>query len=696
MLTDNQTNDANDGVVDVELGMMNQIVEQAVVSVPTVQTPETITTGQILASWSGLVFAKENRLGILTSIALSVVGTGANFVGPMALAAMLQIYPTQQKTASLAGMELTLEQLLGVLISAYLLSQIATTLSAQILVPVTENNARKLLRSCMEHQLNKSLNYHVSQPFTAHTNFIQKGFLLGTTGTASLTQTVMPTVIQLLMADAYLFSRYGGEMGASALVLLAAYIVYGKLTTQYITQTNEDFLKSSNDLWTNLSGAIQRYQLMRTLGKYEDTINEFDQALLCWVKTFAGTLHKPLQIGMGYTAISYSHMFWVLWHVNSGVESGKYTSADFVVIVGYLLSLSSILPAFGTAINQLVASYPNAEFVFSELDQPDEVVDSHRDTQFPKNADDSAPSIEFEKVTFSYPPKPGELSKSPEISELSFSVAPNQRVALVGKNGQGKTTLFSLLFGYYQPNAGVIKINGTDIKVFSSKELQHNIGYFGQKPNLFKGSIRENIYYGAENPNNVKDSETWDPKIRDVASAAQLNDFLNGFSNGLNTDVGENGGTLSGGQQQKVAILRGLMRKRSILLFDEVTASMDNEAAAEVLQTIKAATEGVPSVMITHNLNQAREFASRDTDKIVVIHKGNVIAQGKHDELLKTCEIYGDLWRDGKYDQTIQATVSSTGLFASSVSRTVIQNADSKSNVTISSVQLTQGSNEDE
>lgn len=680
MSTDNQTTAAEDGA-DIELGMMNQVTEQEVVSAPDAEVPEVIATWQILESWGELAFAKENLPGISTSVALSTVGTVANFVGPMALAAMLQIYSTQHETARFAGVDLTTGQLLGVLISSYFLSKFSTNLSAQILVPVTENNASKLLRRCMENQLNKSLNYHVSQPFSAHTNFIQKGFLLGTTGTVALTQMVMPTVIQLLIADAYLFNRYGAEMGASVLVLLAAYLGYGVVTTQYITQANETLSQSSNDLWTNLSGAIARYKVMRDMGKYDNTINEFSRALKSWVRTFAATLHKPLQIDLGYAAISYSHMFWVLWHVNSGVKSGKYTADDFIVVFGYLIVLSSILPAFGGAINQLVASYPNAEFVFSEFIKrdPDKIVDLHPDNPFP-GTEGSAPSIEFDNVTFSYPPKAGELN-APIYRNLSFSVGSNERVALVGKNAQGKTTLFSLLFGYYQPNAGAIKINGQDITEVSLHALQRNIGYFGQTPNLFKGSIRQNICYGAENPKDVTDEMIWE-----LARKAKLDGFLNQFEDKLDTDVGEMGKTLSGGQQQKVAMLRGLMRKSSIVLFDEVTAPLDNQAAADLLNTIRDVSEGVTSLMITHKLPEARRFA----DRIVVIDEGKVIAQGTHHALVETCAVYSDLWREGNYEETVQATASSMGLFSSSaIGRTDLQHADLQRDVIISSMDLT-------
>ena len=225
-------------------------------------------------------------------------------------------------------------------------------------------------------------------------------------------------------------------------------------------------------------------------------------------------------------------------------------------------------------------------------------------------------------------------------------------MVLVGKSGAGKSALLNLLYGYYQPTSGTIKINDQDISGISLNALQRNITLFRQKSNLFKGTIRQNICYGAELPATVTDDAIW-------ALARDLNlfDFLNELDQKLDTDVGEGGESISGGEQQKIAILRGLIGKNSpIWLLDEVTSSLDSQAALQVLQTIDSASEGVTRLMITHKLT-----GMQDADQIIVLDKGKIVAQGKHDALMHTSELYTQLWRGCNESS---ATASSGGLFS--------------------------------
>jgi ABC-type multidrug transport system fused ATPase/permease subunit len=200
--------------------------------------------------------------------------------------------------------------------------------------------------------------------------------------------------------------------------------------------------------------------------------------------------------------------------------------------------------------------------------------------------------------------------------------------------GGGKTTLFNLLYGYYSPSCGTIRINGQDITQVSLKSLQGRISLLGQKPNLFKGSIRANICYGATHPEDVTDDE-----ILRLSQGADLHEFLQSFPEKLETDVGEEGNTLSGGQQQKVAVLRGLLKNSPIRLLDEITASFDSQSATQLLQSILRTSEKITTLMITHKLTEAKL-----ADLIIVLEKGKVIAQGPHAVLVESCPLYQELW----------------------------------------------------
>ena len=646
---------------NIESGMITQVEEQNDVVMAIPNTANTVSVWHVLAASSALVFAGENQPRIAAAAMLSILGIGLNFLSPMLLGEAIQLLTDEENTETLAGVKLSWLTLGTLLVASYALVQLISNARDQVIAPVTGHNVKQLMSDSMAHLLKQSLHYHVNVEPGKELFLIYKGFGMSIVGTQLLTQ-ILPMALQILIAGALVSSQYDVELGSSLVLLSVVYAVYSAITAKSVIGVNKEFLDAWMAVSIKTQGALSRYKIMCEFGKFKETMTEIDAILThCWSDAFVKSQTKPLQIGLGHITLSYAHMLLAVMYVGSGVQSGKYTVQDFVVIVGYLLQLSTLMPAFGSAINQVFAEYPNLNAVLSALaDDSQKMKDLHPDIPVPMVAG-RAPSIEFENVSFSYPPKPGELQSTPIYNNISFKVESNQRVALVGKNAEGKTTLFKLLFGYYTPTSGVIKINGQDITQVSLKALQRSIGYFGQNSNLFKGSIRENICYGAEIPEAVTDDMIWE-----LARASNLHDFLNGFEHKLDTDVGELGQNLSGGQQQKIAILRGLIRKSAIWLFDEPAASFDSTAATQFLQTINEAHTGVTSMMITHQLNQVRLYA----DLIVVIDEGRVIAHGTHDELFDTCEIYNELYREcnnqGVQESSRVSNIRSS-FFASSV-----------------------------
>ncbi len=242
----------------------------------------------------------------------------------------------------------------------------------------------------------------------------------------------------------------------------------------------------------------------------------------------------------------------------------------------------------------------------------------------------------------------------PVFKGLSFTIEPGQKVALVSRSGGGKSTLFNLLYRYYSPASGTIYINDQDIAKVSLKSTQDHIGLMGQAANLFNGTVRDNILYGAADGRHVSDtiihalangsadaSQITDEEIYALAKSVNLDSFIKNLSAGLDTQVGEEGKELSGGEQYKVAILRGLMKQAPIRLLDEITGALDSLSATQILTGMDTSLQNTTRIMITHKLLEAQ-----DADVIIVLEQGVAIAQGTHAELLNDCPLYQDLWNE--------------------------------------------------
>lgn len=614
---------------DIELG---QALIPLASNTPAISEPS-ISAWQITRSLAALMLAKDNLPGILSAAVLTGLGTGMNFVSPYLFGETINLLTNNdQETSEIVGVELNRSMLIALLITAYSLAQAIPNIRDQIMVPVTNRNVKKIIVRSTEHLLQRSLNYHVNTPLPTQIYLMQKGFSVSTIGTPLLTQ-VGPTLVEIAIACTVLSSSYGFETGLGLLGLMLLYTAYSAATAKLIINAREDSLKVGNQAWDYFLGALAQYKTMQDFGKFNYTMAKVSDAMDKMITADITASLRPLQIGLGHIAIARIAMLGAILYVGLGVQSRKFTTQEFVVLFGYLNQLASLLPSFGAAVNQVFAAYPDLKFVLGALAKPSEVIDLHPDTPL-MLASDKPPSIEFKDVSFSYPPKPGEQEEAPLFQNLSFKVNNGQKVAFVSESGAGKTTIFNLLYGFYAPSAGSIFIDGQDISKMSLHSVQSHITLFGQTPNLFKGTIRENIVYGAPDPDHVTDEMIWE-----LARRANLYDFLQAFTKKLDTDVGEAGKQLSGGQQQKVAILRALFKQGPIRLLDEITAPCDSQSATQVMQGIDSTSEGTTSLMITHKLTEA-QFV----DQIFVIDKGKVIAQGTHKELLASCTLYKKLW----------------------------------------------------
>jgi ATP-binding cassette subfamily B multidrug efflux pump len=321
------------------------------------------------------------------------------------------------------------------------------------------------------------------------------------------------------------------------------------------------------------------------------------------------------------------------------VIQGTLTLGALVAFNSYVLQLVGPMRRIGFLVNLLGESQASAERVFEVLDTQSAVTD----------APDAQPlgsirgAVSFDNVTFSY------FHGSPVLKNVSFEVEPGQVVALLGPTGSGKSTVTNLIARFYDVDSGAVRIDGHDVRDVTLDSLRSQIGMVLQETMLFGSTVRENIAFGR--------TDATQDQIEDAAKAAAAHEFIMGFPNGYDTEVGERGTTLSGGQRQRIAIARALLLDPHILILDDATSSVDTETEQQIQGALKRLIENRTSFIIAQRVSTVRE-----ADMILVIDKGALVAQGRHQDLIRESGIYADIYfRQLRQEEVDLAEVSVGG-----------------------------------
>jgi ABC-type multidrug transport system fused ATPase/permease subunit len=574
---------------------------------------EPINARRMIADFSKILFAPENRCKIFLATLLTGCNISTHFLSPYLIGKITKSFSNPDDSGSRTW-------LITALMASQVFSKVFSTCIDHISTALEANITQKLLQKATTHFLNKSLDYHVQTPLSEMYSLLNKCFNVQNFGISFITRTV-PMIVEIGCASVILYSQFDPIISISLLILTTSYVLYGAITTPYLFESRENFYKQAQDTFVSIGNILSRYKTIHDCNQQKKCIQELTESTEKLSSCFEEAFSKPSKYSFGSSLLSYSHTLFVLLYIARGIQSGRYTVENFTSVFGYLESFSSLLQGIGSSFEQIFSAYPDLKFLFNELSQPDEIIDPYPNV--PLSILDT-PSIEFNHVSFCYPTKNEFL-----FENLSFAIPAGKKVAIVSRSGAGKTSLFNLLYRYYSPSKGSIKIAGQDIHQVSLQSLQKQICLLGQNPNLFQGTMRENILFGAQ-------EDIPDEIILTLAKSVGFQDLFDTLS--LDTEVGEGGKSLSGGQQQKVALLRSLMKKSPILLLDEATASIDVVSANQMLQTLLT-TEKVTTLMITHKLQEARL-----ADEILLIGEGKLLGRGTHDELIENCSPYQELW----------------------------------------------------
>ena len=486
---------------------------------------------------------------------------------------------------------------------------------------VTERAMRRVGLQVFVHVHNLDLDFHLNR----RTGGLARDIDRGTSGISFLMRffvfNISPTLIEIALVIGLLFYNYGLEFAAITMVSVVMYILFSLVTTDWRTQFVREANKADSAANTRSIDSLLNYETVKyfTNEKYEARL--YDLALEDWETARRKNRLSLLSLNGGQALIITVAMTAMMWLAAQRVTDGIMTIGDFVLINAFMMQLFMPLNFLGFVYREIKGSMANIENMFDLMALSSKVTDLADAAELKVTQG----HIRFDQICFDY------QSDRQILKNISFDIKPGEKVAIVGASGAGKSTLVKLLFRFYDPTQGRITIDGQDIRMVSQESLRGAIGIVPQDTVLFNSSIFDNIRYGKP--------EASDEDVHNAIRLAHLETFIKQLPDGVNTMVGERGLKLSGGEKQRVAIARTILKRPPILLFDEATSSLDSKSERSILAALREIAEGHTSLVIAHRLSTVV-----DADRIVVLDQGTIVEQGNHEQLLALDGHYADLW----------------------------------------------------
>ena len=529
------------------------------------------------------------------------------------------LVPVTGGAAALAAVPLGLLAAYGAL---RLASTVFTELREFVFAKVTQRTVRKVALQVFGHLHGLSLRFHLDRQTGGLTRDIERG----TRGISSLVSytlySILPTLVEIVLVVGYLALHYDLWFTAIAGVALVLYIIY----TVVVTEWRTEFRRSMNDLDTKANvraiDSLLNYETVKYFGNEAFESRRYDESMQRWERAAVRSQTSLSVLNVGQAAIIAVAVTLMVWRATVGVVEGRMSIGDLVLVNAFMIQLYMPLNFLGVLYREIKQSLADMERLFSLLDAHREVDDAPGAKAL---ALSGAPEVEFDAVSFAYQPD------RPILKGLSFVVPAGTTTAVVGDSGAGKSTLARLLFRFYDVSGGSIRFDGQDIRAVTQHSLRSAIGIVPQDTVLFNDSLRYNVAYGRPDAS--------DAEIEAAADAAQLSAFIASLPAGWQTNVGERGLKLSGGEKQRVAIARMLLKNPAVLILDEATSALDSRNEAAIQDALHAVAAHRTTIVIAHRLSTIV-----DAQQILVMESGQIVERGRHDELLEQGGKYAAMW----------------------------------------------------
>ena len=448
---------------------------------------------------------------------------------------------------------------------------------------------------------------------------------------------VIPTLMEILLVCGVMWGLFNFWFALVTFVTVAIYILWTVGVTDWRLKYRRQMNKMDGEASTKAIDSLLNYETVKYFGNEEHEARRFDEALKSYEAAAVKSKVTLSYLNIGQGAVISIGLTIVMVMAGFGVKNGTMTLGDFVLVNNYLIQLFLPLNFLGFVYREIKQSLADMEEMFGLLEKEQEVADKPDAEPLKVNGG----KIEFEAVCFDYNPNRRILT------DVSFTVPPGKSVAIVGPSGAGKSTISRLLYRFYDATGGRILIDGQDIKEIKQDSLRAAIGIVPQDTVLFNDTVYYNIAYGRPG---AAPSE-----IEEAARLASIHDFIISLPDGYNTRVGERGLKLSGGEKQRVAIARTILKGPEILIFDEATSALDTHTEKEIQESLQQVSADRTTLMIAHRLSTVI-----NADEILVLDGGRVVERGTHNKLLALNDVYARMWERQQEAQKAQETLEQT------------------------------------